>query len=244
MKKIVEICYSNSMKINRGQYEQEAPFYSAKTILEENGQVIDEVAEYGRLRSIIDPLLITQYQDAKLSLSNLRIRVKDGKKYPSVTSILSPDGIPASISPNYAKRGTEIHRLVNVCFETGVWEEPMGDISPLKWTDIKYKEFFKDHAKRMQAKHLNLEIFHKKHMFSGEIDFYGMVDDKLTVLDFKTGEFKWEQLVAYAKCVETFQIAVADLKNNELIIKTPKECQDYWENFLVLRGQFKSRFGI
>lgn len=247
MKKITEICYSNSMKINRGQYEQEAPFYSAKTILEENGQPIDEVAEYGRLRGIIDPLLVAQYQNSKLDMAGLRIRVKDSKKYPSVTSILHPE--PLNIDPDYAIRGTEIHRLVNHWILTREWQAPQEPLNKIKYEDIKYKEFFEQFKDRINFNDclLNLEVFHDKHLYSGEIDCIAHVDGLPSLIDFKTGSWDWMQLVAYYKASPTVkQLAIFDLKKTKLEIlslKDPK-CSEYWENFLILRGMLKSKFGI
>lgn len=251
MKKVTEVCYSNSMKINRGQYEQEAPFYSAKTIIEENGVPVDEVAEYSRLRGIIDPLLSAQYQEAKLDIAGLRIRVKDGKRYISVSSILHPDGIPKNIDPDYAVRGTEIHRVFNEWINTGKWIKPAEPLTKLTYESIPYQEFtvkFKDRFSVKDAV-LNLEVYHPRHLYAGELDAIIQVDGLLTLTDFKTGSWNWEQLVAYYKASgmkEIKQLAVFDFKNLELevmAINDPK-CVQYWESFLIKRGEVKARFGV
>jgi len=84
----VEIVYSNSMKINRGNYEQEAPFYSAKSIMTiPDGVKAEDVtmisnAEYERLKAIVEPLLQADYNAKRTDLANIRFREKDGKKYP------------------------------------------------------------------------------------------------------------------------------------------------------------------
>lgn len=247
-KKQIEICYSNSMKINKGQYEQEAPFYSAKTIIEENGQPIDEVAEYNRLRGIIDPLLLAQYQDAKVGMSGARVRIKDGKKYPSVTSILNPDSPP--IDPEYGLRGTEIHRMFKEWVFGGIWPDPGIKLEKLKFEDVKYEEFFKKFESRIDFNNarLDVEVFHEKHLYSGEIDVICPVDDLLTICDLKTGGWDWQQLVAYykAKPEGIKQLAVFDLKNQELDILqlTDKKCPEYWEKFLIKRGAFQARFSL
>lgn len=250
-KRVVEVCYSNSMKINRGAYEQEAPFYSAKTIIEENGTPVDEVAEYGRLRSIIDPLLTAQYQEAKLDMSGLRIRIKDGKKFVSVSSILHPDGIPKNIDPDYAVRGTEIHRIFNRWILEGVWDSPAVPLSKLTYESIPYQEFTVKFKDRFSVKDaiLNLEVYNLKHLYSGELDALLTVDGLLSLVDFKTGSWSWEQLVAYYKALankEVKQLVIFDLKNLNLevmALNDPK-CVQYWESFLIKRGVIQGRFGV
>ena len=49
--------------------------------------------KYEHLQSIIDPCLEADYNRHRTDLSKVRIREKDGFKYPSVTSIMLPDGI-------------------------------------------------------------------------------------------------------------------------------------------------------
>lgn len=251
MKKITEVCYSNSMKINRGAYEQEAPFYSAKTIIEENGTPVDEVAEYARLRNIIDPLLIAQYQEAKLDMSGLRIRIKDGKKFVSVSSILHPDGIPKNIDPDYAVRGTEIHRIFNHWILKQEWLSPAAPLSKLTYESIPYQEFaakFKDRFS-VEGAVLNLEVYHPKYLYSGELDGLLKVDGIPSLVDLKTGSWTWEQLVAYYKALaskEIKQLVIFDLKNLALevmAVNDPK-CVQYWESFLIKRGVIQGRFGI
>lgn len=248
-KKVVEICYSNSMKINRANYEQEAPFYSAKTIIEENGQVVDEAAEYGRLRGIIDPLLEAQYRASKAEMAGVRIRLKDGKKYPSVTSILSPDGLPTQIDKDYGVRGNEIHRLINLFITEGKWYTPSEPLAKLTYEQIPYQEFFTKFKDRINLtkSSLNIEVFHDKHLYSGEIDAMGFVDDLLCLIDFKTGSWDWTQLVAYYKAYpEAKMLAIFDLKNLKLETLNLKDvkCPEYWEKFLVKRGEFRARFGV
>lgn len=250
-KKVVEVCYSNSMKINRGAYEQEAPFYSAKTIIEENGTPVDEVAEYARLRGIIDPLLVAQYQEAKVDMSGLRIRIKDGKKYVSVSSILHPDGIPKNIDPDYAVRGTEIHRIFNKWITEGIWEAPQVPLSKLNYESIPYMEFASKFKDRFSVKDavLNVEVYNQKHLYSGELDALLTVDGVLSLVDFKTGSWSWEQLVAYYKALankDVKQLVIFDFKNLalEIISVTDPKCVQFWESFLIKRGVIQGRFGV
>lgn len=234
------------MKINRGNYEQEAPFYSAKVVLDD--EKVDETAEFNRLRGLIDPLLIQQFQDSKIDLSKVRIRVKDGKQYPSATSIINPDEF--KVDPEYGVRGTEIHKIVYDYLRTGKWREPSIPLKRLKYEDIPYKKFFEIHGDRIKipAKEVGpMEVFNERFKYSGEIDQWGHVDGHPSLIDFKTGAWKWLQVVAYGRCVEApHGYAIFDLKKCELktLAQGHKDIGKYWENFLVKRGVFLSRFGV
>jgi len=243
--KTTELCYSNSFKINRGNYEQEAPFYSQKVILE--GE-IDAKAEYAKLRTIVDELATEQYNASKLDRSGLRIRVKDGKKYVSVTSVLG-GGKPYTGDPEYGLRGTEVHRLVNTYAKIGVWEAPSIQLTKLTFEDVKYKEFFLANKDRIDlgVYDCEIEVFNDDHLYSGEIDCICEVDEIITLADIKTGAWKWEQLVAYYKALgrkDIKQLAVFDLKKQKLETLAVKDGIPYWESFLKLRGKIDGIYGI
>ena len=249
MKKTMEIVYGNSLKINRGNYEQEAPLYSAKSIIEVNGEAFDEKAEYTRLRQIVDPLLTEHWEKAKLDLSGLRIRIKDGKRYVSVTSILNHDKDFSEIDPEYAIRGKEFHRLVNQAIRNKKWEAPKVPLLRLKYEDIKYKEFFIAHKSRLnfEGAQLEVEVFNDDHLYSGEVDLICLVDDVKTIVDLKTGSWDWKQLIAYWKCSVDFpQVAIFDLKLGKLEILDPfsSKANEHWEKFLIKRGEVKARFAV
>ena len=115
----IEVVYSNSMKINKGNYNQEAPFLSSKSIItlpdQSTPEQVESVykAEFERLQGIVDPILQGEYGKRRVDLENVRIREKDGKKYPSVTSILNPDGMSKKIKnlEQYSARGNEADRI-------------------------------------------------------------------------------------------------------------------------------------
>ena len=246
-KRTYEICYSNSFKINKGNYEQEAPFYSQKVVIE-SLEEIDVKAEYAKLRSVVDELASAQYQASKLDQSGLRIRVKDGKKYVSVTSILG-GGKKYDGDPEYGTRGTEIHRLVNVYAQTGEWEEPKAILTKLSYDDIKYKEFFEKNKERINFGmfECEIEVFNDTHLYSGEVDIICDVDGIITLADIKTGAWKWEQLVAYYKAIgraNIKQLAIFDLKKGRLETLPTKDGVPYWESFLKKRGALEAIFGV
>jgi len=239
-----EICYSNSITKNRGNYENEKPFFSQKVIIQSETE-IDTVAEYDKLRAIIDPMALASFKED--GLANIRIRTKDGKKYPSVTSILS-GGKPYTGNPEYGTRGTEIHRLINVYSNTGRWEEPSVPLQTLKY-DIGYKEFFAKFGSRIDyTDHkAEIEIFHDEHLYSGAVDDVCLVDGVKSLVDYKSGGWKWEQLVAYFKGLNDRsikQLCVFDLKKGKLEILKLTEAVPYWENFLKLRGALTNALGV
>lgn len=247
----IEVVYSNSMKINRGNYEQEAPFYSVKSILEVSDPLNAENvcnSEYERLKGIVEPLLQADYNKKRTDLANVRIREKDGKKYPSVTSILKPDGIyKVKNIEQYIARGNEADRVFK-CLMTG--KDP-GVIDQSKFPDLKWeydiKQFILDHKLLKKSEipiwKSDIEIFNDKWIYSGEID---LIRGDL-LLDVKTGQWDWQQVVAYAEAVEgVTEIMIADLKENKChrIDKKDPKWNEAWLKFIFKRGEFQARFGI
>lgn len=243
--KTTQVTYWRSAKVPTVQYG------SRDICLTLTTQAIEghEEAEYLRLKSFVDEKVEEQANSVANSLSDNDYRIKDGKKYPRVSKILSPDPLNIPHIEKYALRGTAIHMAVSHYLGTGEWVDPSSDISPLKWTDIKYKEFFEKFGANFGTGIvLNEEVFHEKHLYSGEIDFLGPYCKKYTLGDFKTGTWKLEQLVGYLKPndAQIEQLAIFDLKKCEVhtwLIDEPP-VQEAWENFLKLRGAFKQRFNI
>lgn len=252
----IEVVYSNSMKINKGNYNQEAPFLSSKSVLTLPDQSTPEQVEdaykriYTQLQGIVDPILQAEYDKRRVDLENVRIREKDGKKYPSVTSILNPDGMSGKIKniQQYAERGNEADKHFKQLMTVGT--EPELDKS--KFPDLPWEYDIKGFIKsnkilkklEMPLWKQDVLVFNDDWMYSGEID---LLKEDILILDVKTGTWKWEQQIAYAKCIPSVQlVAIADLKENkyiELPITAP-EITKAWEKFLVKRGEFKSRFGL
>lgn len=253
----IEVVYSNSMKINRGNYEQLSPFYSGKTVISLPDGVSDPEhaesvyrANYAQIQGIIDPLLEADYNKCRTDLANIRIREKDGKKYPSVTSILNPDGMSSKIKniAQYGARGDEADKHFKQLMTVGT--EPELDKS--KFPDLEWnydiKGFIKNNKilKKLELPlwKADVEVFNEEYMYSGEID---LLKEDILILDVKTGAWKWEQQIAYAKCLPSVQlVAIADLKENkyiELPITAP-EITKAWEKFIYRRGEFKARFGL
>ncbi len=260
---IIEVVYGNSMSINKGNYEAEKPFFSAKTIIEvDDPTEIDNTynAEYSRLRGIIDPMIAECWRNAKPVPEGVRIREKDGKKYPSVTSILNPDGIP--IDPvklkNHCDYGNDVDELFKEYFAAGGSRAPRklkssydglaDSFDPLKMISLIDQSGIE--IKQIKS---SVEIFSEDHLYSGEIDCLVPYEKSFMVLDIKTGSYKWEQLVAYAKAINEGRydetcgvkyLGILDCKGKKFIIKELSEMVKEWERFLILRGAFKSRFSL
>lgn len=245
----IEVCYGLSKTIaGKQNYENEKPLFSLKGFAE----IGKEAEEFKRLKSIVDPLAEEFYKACKSDNSNIRVRIKDGKKYPSVNSILSMgESIPMepTLLQCYADRGTEIEKIVFDFIETGKWREPSVSIGNLKWTDIKYKEFFEKYGKILNFKTMQkkIEVYNDKRLYSGEIDIICEVDGMTVLSDWKTGSWLWKQVVAYGHCITDDSIegyAIFDLKKCKIEVLTLEEAILHWEDFLEKRGAFRERFGL
>ena len=253
----IEVVYSNSMKINKGNYNQEAPFLSSKSVLTLPDQSTPEQVEdaykriYAQLQGIVDPILEGEYNKRRTDLAEVRIREKDGKKYPSVTSILNPDGMSKKIKnlEQYSARGNEADRIFKELMTKG---QSLLEVDKAKFPDLEWaydiSKFIKEHKilKKLELPlwKKDVEVFNEEWMYSGEID---LMKEDVLILDVKTGAWKWEQQIAYAKCIPSVQlVAIADLKENKYIELpiTDKVIQKAFESFLYKRGSFNARFGL
>lgn len=250
MKKIIEINYGRSLKFNKGNYEQDSPMWHEKVTIELNGKDDHEAVEqetYDALKKRVDERANQEWLRSKNEMAHLRIRTRNGKQYPSVTSIINPE--PYTNDPEYGTRGTELERVVNVFIDTGIWIEPEVTLKNLSYDQIPYKEFFEKFGTRLDFRKCErqIEVYNEKYLYSGAIDKICKVDGKKTLADWKTGGWKWRQLIAYKQCgIEVEQLAIFDLKKCalELLPVNSEGFQVGWEGFLIDRGVFKGRFGI
>jgi len=207
----------------------------------------DEV--YQRMKSFVDERVEAQANQIANSTEGLRIREKNGKRFPSVTSIITPDKPQIPNLEKYGIKGTYYHEVCNNIL-LGKKEGPVKpDIAPLKY-DIDIKGFFEEHGSKFEKEfQLNVEVFNEKHIYSGEIDYLGFYDGKLTLGDFKTGTWKLEQISSYEQAVKNLkveQLAIFDLKNCKVLTWdiNDQEIVNAWERFIFLRGMFKQRFQL
>lgn len=245
--KTTEIIYGNSITINKGNYENEKPLYSAKTITD---QQIDIKEETLRLKAIVDPLVEEHSKSKKVDLSSLRIRELNGKQYPSYSSISSM-GKQLQIDEEYSLRGTELHNMTYEYLKTGTWPEPSIKLERLKYEDIKHKEFFEKFGDQIELNEIKpIVVYHHDAMYSGEIDLVAKIKGLTCIIDFKTGGYSMTQLIAYWKaCPDPSFIdalCIFDFKKCELKMIRVNEAkvEPAFLKFVIKRGQFRERFGV
>jgi hypothetical protein len=198
--------------------------------------------------------------------SNIRFYEKDGKKYPSVTSILGWDKqwqVTDDELQQYASRGTIVGEMVEKFLETGQWIEPTEvpslreDVSILMsgslmftWEQCSHKAFCEQFAKKIKVADIQRTVYNEENLYAGTEDILGYYDGKKSVMDVKCGGYDMRQLAAYAVCeteVEQLVILPVGPTDNKCGYKRPVICDTIgkgFEEFLKARAKFKQRFGI
>lgn len=228
MKKTIEISASFTGKISTGPFENASPFYSIKEIVED-GFLTDEQIK-GRQKEL-HQICYDQFKvqaDAayaeKIAKTYSNIRFydgKDGKKYPSVTSVINMDS-DFFISPEelaqYGARGTVIHKLIEIFLTTGEWKNPKqipelsadlmtvlnGSLN-LSVEDVDFRGFYKDYPFKV----ISLE----KVVINDEYK-YGGREDILCVIE-STNKGKWEKIEGIKFDVPT----ILDVKTSTVLDK-------------------------
>ena len=265
MKKTYELNYGNKATINTGNYENLSPMFNIKTIVETNGEAIDIKAEFETMKKLVEEQLNQAIQEVKDKeklklLTNVRFYERDGKKYPSVTSIISM-GEKLDI-PNidlYSLRGELLHKIPSQYIKEGVLytkieEDLKKKLLPIGGIDehLKYLSYITE-DERMVFKNSEVEVFNDEHLYAGRYDADGTFDKEISFVDFKSGELNknrteeaFMQLAAYAKChndVKTIVIYPINHKSKKEPIVT-NDIDKYFSLFLVKREEFKKKFGI
>jgi len=125
MKKTVEITANFTGTIPKASYENEKPFYGFKeTIQLDEGEIMTDAELISRQKQLHDYCYkqfrlqaeMANIERIQKEYQNIRFYdCGDGRKYPSVTSILNWDAdfsIPADELAQYASRGSIIHKQV------------------------------------------------------------------------------------------------------------------------------------
>ena len=268
--KIKEISVGLSGTIPSGSYENLKPSYNVVIELEER----DNPKEvFNRARADLREMFELESNRAKTDLidkqyDNIRFYEQDGKKYPSVTSILSWDAnwrVTEDELNQYASRGTIVHKLIEIYLHTKKWEDPMKieelkeDVAivlsgskKLHWDDCTYKKFFEVHGKDIEISNIEVEIINTEIGYGGRVDAVGTYKGKPAIFDWKTGATSdFRQLSAYAcalECqIETLIIAPVGQSDNKSGVMKPKICDSIdveFKNFKKARQVFLRRFGI
>lgn len=148
------------------------------------------------------------------------------KKYPSVTSILHPEGIDFPIDQllQYASRGTLIHKKIEHFHETGkyptlkelceVYPGMLAHIKRMKEGSLQldhkkcnFPGFYEEFGKDFSFDENEIKLISHEHQYAGTADCVGTFRGQPAIIDYKTasdygperlgGHFK--QLSAYAK---------------------------------------------
>jgi hypothetical protein len=271
--KEIEIVASFSGKISTGKFENEQPFYSLREVwtdaednfIQTRQKELEEMC-YARFLAVEERSVIERIRAQR---ADMRFYTKDGKQYPSVTSILNWDAdmyvAPAQLV-QYAARGTILHRQAEIYMLTSQWIEPKdipelhaeyvivtkGDLQ-LKLDDVDFRGFWDKY--KMEPIETELILFNNEYRYAGRSDLFAIYEGKPTMIDLKTGASidrtkAFKQIAAYAKCmpIQPEQLMVVHLNNkvkqgfSQPIITDKVE--EYFQLFLKDREAFTARFGI
>jgi hypothetical protein len=266
--KIKEITVSLSGVIPVAAYENLRPGFSI-TVEPINGEepenIINELQQY--LHAVFEgesnrgkaELIDKQY-------ANIRFYDKDGKKYPSVTSILGWDKewrVTDDELQQYASRGNVVEALITEYIKTDKWIAPTEvpslkeDVSILMsgslmmtWEQGSHKAFMEKFKDNIAVDEFQVTVFNDEALYAGTLDILGSYDNIKSVMDIKTGGFDMRQLAAYAVCcknIEQLVVLPVGPTDNKCGYKRPVVCdtiQKEYEEFLKARAKFRQRFGI
>jgi hypothetical protein len=226
MKRIIEITADFSGVIPNGSFENIRPAYGLKEVITlEEGEIMNDAEVIARQKELQD-FNHAQFKNLAEIVYSERIAKecqnvrfydgKEGRKYPSVTSIINWDAsfsIPADQLAQYASRGTVIHKQVEIFLSTGEWKEPkeIPEIYPdlvivkqgslgLLLDDVDFKGFYNDYPFKVLEQ--EKECLNHEWQYGGRLDIKcvieksnpgkwtkidGVVYDVPTILDIKTG---------------------------------------------------------
>jgi hypothetical protein len=270
----VEITASVSAVIATGNYENYKPMFSVKDIVTVNGNADEVISKRtDELRVLLSSKLAEEYdrmrlETVKRTRPDIRIYEKNGKSYPSVTSILSAIE-PINFDPvklaQYASRGTIVHAQADHFLKTGVWESDVaklpglmsdylivtqGDLK-LKWTDCNFQGFWEKYGKNFVVEKTETEVFNDEHIYAGRLDILCTYEGKRTIADIKTAsdydnaklDKYFRQLSAYAVCEKAEQMVIIPLNpSNKSGFGNPiveTNVEGYFKAFLANRAEFR-----
>lgn len=239
----------------------------------EIGEDEDASSIFKKLQEIIDEQFEREEQNAAVKrieklYKNIRFYKKNGKKYPSVTSVMDWDTtwkIPSYELNQYGARGTIIHKISELFLLEGKWYEPEDipelekDINivlsgnlKLHWEKCSHKKFFGKYRKDIEIEAVEEVVFNESLNFAGRLDLRGKFQGLRSIMDNKTGGYKMMQLAAYSSCVEgnerlvVFPIGPTDNVSgyNRPVICEKEGIELNFKRFLEKRKNFRENFGI
>ena len=270
--KVKEITISLSGVISNGPYENLRPGFSM-TVEPANGESPNDVFNSGMEQ--LHTLMALEENRAKTELiaslySSIKWYDKDGKRYPSVTSVIGYEDRHTKFGrftdeqlSQYASRGNIIEAVIEEYLRTGEWIAPEDipslteDVFVIKdgslgfdLNQCSHKEVMEHFRDKIVVEEFQKEVFNEDFFYAGTLDIIGKYEGKRSVIDIKCGTFDWRQLAAYAMCldgVEQLVILAVGPTDNKCGYQKPK-CnklvQIEFEEFLKARAKFKRRFGV
>ncbi len=232
MKRSIEISASFTGVISTGSYENEKPMYHVKEMYEFDPEEMWSDLEiqarqkqlhdicYGQFKRQAD----TAYAD-KIAKTYKNIRFydgKDGKKYPSVTSIIGWDKdfhMSAEELAQYASRGTIIDKQVEIYLNTKEWKEPkdIPEIYPdlvivkkgglgLELDDVDFIEFYKNYPFKVISQQTC--VLNHEHKYGGRMEIKCIIES--------ANKGKWDKVDG----VQFDAITLLDVKATTALDKT------------------------
>lgn len=265
---VKELTVSLSGVIPVAAYENLRPGYSMtievldgesyETLLVEANKYLRDVFDQASNAAKSD-LIAKQY-------SGIRFYEKDGKQYPSVTSILNYGKewrITDDELSQYAARGTIVGNMVETFLSKNEWIDPttettlaeevsilLGGSLNMHWNQCSHRAFSEKYSKDIEVTKVQGTVFNDEALYAGTYDILGAYNSKKSLMDVKCGGFDMRQLAAYAVCcedVEQLVILPVGPTDNKCGYKHPVVCdtiQKEFESFLKARAKFRQRFGI
>jgi hypothetical protein len=267
---IKEIRHSVQAVISTGPYENQREMFEVLATLKSDDNLEDamrklEEFNHSRLEMTVNnaktSLIEKQYQ-------NIKFYEVNGKKYPSVTSILGWNTdwrITEDELCQYGARGTIIHTLIEKYFKDKIWYEPtdlpelenevntlMSGSKGLTWKTCSYKEAVENIVKDVEVVATEQRVYNDAHLYCGRFDMLCKYKGELTLMDFKSGTTTdMRQLAAYSACLSGIRqlciVPVGPADKNKCGYKKPIICTDIikeFKAFLKARNQFHLRFGV
>lgn len=202
MKRTIEVSSSYTGKISTSQYENISPFFAVKEIIDIDDENLDINKIITNRQSELQEICRDQFRKVaeieyqeKIAKSYQNIRFYDagnGKKYPSVTSVISMDEnffmSPEELS-QYGARGTIIHKQIELFLQDGIWRQARdipeiafqvmtvvkGNLE-LSFDDVNFVNFYKDYPFLVvwQEK----QVINHEHKYAGRLDLMVIIESK------------------------------------------------------------------
>ncbi len=270
MKTTIEIYAGFTGVIPTGQFENEKPSFGLTERIEysEDEAVPPDAFIKERQRVLTDYCFqqfklreqITNSERIAKLHQNIRFYpVDDGRRFPSVTSIINWDDdfrMPPDLSAQYMAKGTIVDKQVEIFLTTGKWLDPseIPEVYPetvivnggslcLKTDDVDFRAFYKEYPFKvisLQNKRVNMV-----HEYGGRDDvkciiesknkgkwekIEGILYDTPTILDVKTGTIVEEK---YFKQQAAYMACDPEVKQIGLIPLTNKNQQGFSKPLVV-----------